>query len=171
MLGVHKLDVTDDILTVEAVKRRTEVVVFGHKKQPPWKISGVLGNYSIMCGRKQLFFEKMQEDGLGYVLDQSYKDQYHLNVDPEEHGELVFYLEAPSEFTNTIWGFGHSVKSGHGFNPQIPKHHGFFCSDKNLNAEREFVQLTDLLPTVLAQLGVSAESYTFRGENIIPKNR
>lgn len=110
---------------------------------------------------------KMQENGLGYLLDESCRDRYHLNVDPKEHGELIFYLEAPSEFTNTIWGFGHSVKSGHGFCPEIPKHHGFFCTDQSLPEDREYARLTDFLPSVLTQLGISMEGHTFRGENIV----
>lgn len=111
--------------------------------------------------------EHMQDLGLGYILDEHYKNVYHLNVDPKEHGELIFYLDAPSEFTNTIWGFGHSVKSGHGFCPEIPKHHGFFCTNKHLKDHREFARLTDFLPSVLAQLGIPLESYTLRGENIV----
>lgn len=111
--------------------------------------------------------EKMQSAGMGFVLDQAYREKYHLNVNPKEHGELIFYLAAPSEFTKTIWGFGHSVRSGHGFEPTLPKHHGFFCSNKPLAQEREFAYLTDILPTAMAQTGISAEGYVLRGENII----
>lgn len=111
--------------------------------------------------------DDMQKAGLGFVIDQDYKDRYHLNVDPNAHGELIFYLQAPSEFTKTIWGFGHSVKSGHGFEPTIPKHYGFFCADKPLAENREFAYLTDVLPTVLQQLGISPEEWIFRGDNIV----
>lgn len=111
--------------------------------------------------------EKMQADGLGFVLDQGYKDQYHLNVDTAEHGELIFYLAAPSEFTRTIWGFGHSVKSGHGFEPTLPKHHGFFCANKPLTENVEFAYLTDVLPTVMARLKIPQEGYVLRGRDII----
>lgn len=111
--------------------------------------------------------EDMVKNGIGFVIDQDYKDRYHLNVSPKEHGELIFYLKAPLEFTKTIWGFGHSVKSGHGFEPTIPKHYGFFCSDKPLNESREFAYLTDILPTVLRTLGISTDEWVFRGENIV----
>ena len=111
--------------------------------------------------------QKMQELGLGFVLDEKYQEQYHLRVDPKEHGELVFYLAAPKEFTKTIWGFGHSVKSGHGFEPTLPKHYGIFCSNKPFADDRESVLLTDILPTVLEQAGISTEGYILRGTNVI----
>ena len=111
--------------------------------------------------------DKMQADGLGFVLDQTYKDQYHLNVDPAEHGELIFYLAAPSEFTRTIWGFGHTVKSGHGFEPTLPKHYGFFCTNQPISDQVEFAYLTDILPTVMGQLQIPQEGYVLRGNNVI----
>lgn len=111
--------------------------------------------------------EKMQKNCLGFVLDKKYQEQYHLNVNPEEHGELIFYLAAPYEFTKTIWGFGHTVKSGHGFEPTIPKHYGVFCSNKSLASDIEFAYLTDVLPTVMTQLGISRNKYTLRGKNIV----
>lgn len=109
----------------------------------------------------------MQEQGLGFVIDEKYQEQYHLHMNPKEHGELVFYLAAPKEFTKTIWGFGHSVKSGHGFEPTLPKHYGIFCANKPFADDREFVLLTDILPTVLEQTGISTESYVLRGTNVI----
>ena len=111
--------------------------------------------------------EKMQKNYLGFVLDKKYQEQYHLNVNPEEHGELIFYLVAPYEFTKTIWGFGHTVKSGHGFEPTIPEHYGIFCSNKLLASDIEFAYLTDVLPTVMTQLGISRNKYTLRGKNIV----
>lgn len=111
--------------------------------------------------------ERMQAQGLGFVLDEAYQAQYHLRVNPAEHGELIFYLAAPSEFTRTIWGFGHTVKSGHGFEPTLPKHYGFFGSDRPLAEDVDFAYLTDILPTVMGQLGISGEGYILRGRNII----
>lgn len=111
--------------------------------------------------------KRLVADGLGFVLDKEYQEHYHLRLDPKEHGEIVFYLSAPYEFTKTIWGFGHSVKSGHGFEPVLPKHYGIFCSNKPLDENREFVYLTDILPTVVDRLGISDVGYTFRGKNIV----
>lgn len=109
----------------------------------------------------------MYEAGLGYVIDEQCRREYHLNVDPAEHGDLIFYLAAPHEFTKTIWGFGHSVKSGHGYEPTLPKHLGFFASNKKLCGGRDRVFLVDILPTVLEQLAIADGSYSFRGENVI----
>lgn len=110
---------------------------------------------------------KMQEEKLGFVLDDSYLEAYHLGVDPKEHGERIFYLDAPREFTKTIWGFGHSVKSGHGFDPALPKHYGIFCSNKPLAEDRSFASLTDVLPTIMVQANISREGYVLRGQNIV----
>lgn len=111
--------------------------------------------------------DKMVSQGLGFVLDDEYQKKYHLRVDPKEHGELIFYLAAPHEFTKTIWGFGHSVKSGHGFEPTLPKHYGIFCSNKPLAKDRDFAYLTDVLPTVMVQTGIDRTGYTLRGQNIV----
>lgn len=111
--------------------------------------------------------KEMEDKKLGFVLTQEYLDRYHLNLDPNEYGDLTFYLAAPHEFTKTIWGFGKSVRSGHGFEPTLPKHYGIFCSNKELAKEREFAYLTDILPSVLGQLNISTEGMLLRGENIV----
>ena len=109
----------------------------------------------------------MTQKGLGFVLSKEHLDRYHINMNPQEHGELVFYLAAPHEFTNTIWGFGKTVKSGHGFEPTLPKHYGIFCSNKTLAENRQFAYLTDVLPSVLNATGISTKDYLLRGENIV----
>lgn len=112
---------------------------------------------------------KLVSKGLGFVIDDECKKKYHLNVNPKEHGELIFYLKAPHEFTKTIWGFGHTVKSGHGFEPTLSKHLGFFCTNKNIVSNRQFAYLTDILPSVMEQLQISCDEITHRGKNIIRK--
>lgn len=111
--------------------------------------------------------KRLESEGLGFELDDKYRKMYHLRLDPREHGELIFYLAAPHEFTKTIWGFGHSVKSGHGFEPTLPKHYGIFCSDKPLAKDREFAYLTDVLPSVMKQMGIERNGYVLRGKNIV----
>lgn len=111
--------------------------------------------------------DQLINEGLGFILDKKYQEQYHLRVNPKEHGELIFYLAAPHEFTKTIWGFGHTVKSGHGFEPILPKHFGIFCSNKKLAADREFAFLTDVLPSVMVQTGIDRDGYLMRGQNIV----
>lgn len=110
---------------------------------------------------------KMQNNKLGFVIDDKYQREYHLRLNPKEHGELIFYLAAPREFTKTIWGFGHSVKSGHGYEPTIPKHYGIFCSNKHLADNVEFAKLTDVLPSIMTQLDISRDGYLLRGHNIV----
>lgn len=106
--------------------------------------------------------QKLEDKGLGFIINQSIKDEYHLNLDEKVHGELIFYLDAPKEFTNTIWGFGHSVKSGHGYLPTHPKHFGIFCSTKEIKEEIEQVSLIDILPTTLEYLHLKEEKQQLR---------
>ena len=115
--------------------------------------------------------QRMERDNLGFILDEKYKEKYHLRMNPKEHGDVVFYLAAPHEFTKTIWGFGKSVKSGHGFEPVLKKHHGIFCSNKRLACDREFAYLTDVLPSIMKQLNISREGYLLRGKNIVDTDK
>ena len=105
---------------------------------------------------------RMVKDGLGFIINEDIKNKYHLNLG-DEHGELVFYLDAPREFTNTIWGFGHSVKSGHGYLPTHTKHFGIFCSNKQVKDETKEVSLMDILPTTLSALGID-DNYDLKGD-------
>lgn len=110
---------------------------------------------------------EMEKQKLGFILTKDILNQYHLNVNPKEHGELIFYLAAPREFTKTIWGFGHSVKSGHGYEPILPKHYGIFCSNKSIKENKDFAYLVDILPTVMAELKISPRKYFVRGNNLL----
>lgn len=100
---------------------------------------------------------ELEHKGLGFIINKDIKDKYHLNVDESRHGEMIFYLDAPREFTNTIWGFGHSVKSGHGYLPTYPKHFGIFCSTREIKEEVEKVSLLDILPTTLNTLKLNGQ--------------
>jgi hypothetical protein len=113
--------------------------------------------------------KRMTSANLGFIIDDEMKNEYHLNVNPKEHGELVFYLAAPREFANTIWGFGHSVKSGHGYEPSFPKHYGIFCTNAKIKKDCKFVNLVDILPTALNSLNIQHQ-YTFRGTDLIERN-
>lgn len=114
--------------------------------------------------------ERMTGEDLGFIIDEKVKNDYHLNLNPKEHGELVFYLAPPKEFTNTIWGFGHSVVSGHGYEPTHPKHYGIFCTNSKIKNDCKFVHLTDILPTILKSLNVSQE-YDLRGLDVVERGK
>lgn len=107
--------------------------------------------------------KNMLKDNLGFVIDDKIKEKYYLNMNPKEQGELIFYLSPPREFTNTIWGFGHSVVSGHGYEPTHPKHYGIFCSNNDINEDCEFVKLIDILPTTLNSLNINKD-YNLKGD-------
>lgn len=108
----------------------------------------------------------MQQEGLGFVLDKAYQDKYHLHFNSNEHGDLIFHLKAPNIFTNTIWGFGKTIESMHGYEPTLPKHYGIFASNKPVR-HTDFVYLTDILPTVLQALDVNPADYALTGRNLL----
>lgn len=110
----------------------------------------------------------MEQLGLGFVLNEEIKNQYHLNFNSNEHGDLIFHLKEPNIFTNTIWGFGKTIHSMHGYNPEITKHLGVFASDKKL-IDKDFVYLTDILPTVLAELQIDQE-YGLCGDRLLAQS-
>jgi hypothetical protein len=110
---------------------------------------------------------KMEEEGKGFILTQEDYDRYHLNFGSNEHGDLIFHLKAPREFTKTIWGFGRTVKSMHGYEPTLPKHYGVFAANKKLPDIPGVVSLVDILPSIMVQLGIDREPYVLRGENVV----
>ena len=110
--------------------------------------------------------DKPVKDGLGFVFDDEVRNKYHLNFESNEHGDLIFHLNAPNIFTNTIWGFGKTIKSMHGYNPELEKHFGVFASNRDI-IPRDYIYLTDILPTVLGELGVGKDDLTLRGGNVL----
>ncbi len=110
--------------------------------------------------------EDMQKEGVGFVLDSEIRKKYHLCFDSNEHGDLVFHLRAPNIFTNTIWGFGKTIKSMHGYDPELPKHYGVFAANQEI-IEKDFVHLTDILPTILTDLGIDRAPYLLTGANVL----
>lgn len=113
---------------------------------------------------------KMEEQGLGFVLGRGHLDAYHLNFNSNEHGDVIFHLNAPQAFTKTIWGFGKTVKSMHGYLPSLPKHYGFFASNRKLSENDGSASLADVLPTILARLEIDPAQYVFRGKNIVAQD-
>jgi hypothetical protein len=111
--------------------------------------------------------KKLEDKKMGFSLTKEYKSEYHLNFKSNEHGDIIFHLSSPNIFTNTIWGFGKTIKSMHGYEPTQPKHFGVFASNKKVVDNREFAYLVDILPTVLNELGLDTSKYTMRGRNIL----
>lgn len=108
----------------------------------------------------------MAQEGLGFVVDGAMRNRYHLEFDSDEHGDIVFHLRAPNIFTRTIWGFGKTIRSMHGYQPELPAHLGVFAANRPL-ADTDFVYLTDILPTVLGSIGVDASPYHLSGRDLL----
>lgn len=109
----------------------------------------------------------LEEKKLGFIFTQDIYDRWHLNFNSNEHGDLIFYLNAPRTFTNTIWGFGHRYVSMHGYLPTEEKHIGIFASNKEFKENIRLATLVDLMPTVVHNLGFNNEEYGFAGRNLL----
>lgn len=107
------------------------------------------------------------EAGLGTLIDGGLRRRFSLGDDVEADGRLIFWLAPPRIFSNTIWGRGSTVRSMHGYRPELAEHLGVFASNLRL-AAREYARMTDILPTVLGALDI--EGYGLAGENLLSGN-
>lgn len=106
------------------------------------------------------------DKGWGFVLTKEHFDKYHLNFDNNEHGDIIFHLNAPRIFTNTIWGFGKTIRSMHGYVPELDDHAGVLLSNKKIK-DVASVSLVDILPTVLKAAGCKNEDGSLVGTVLI----
>lgn len=90
----------------------------------------------------------------GFVLTGETLHLYHLQMPDNRYGDLVYYLDAPAIFSKTIWGFGRTQQSMHGYLPEYPDCDGVFLSNRRL-VDGTHVELVDVLPTIVDSLSLS----------------
>lgn len=94
----------------------------------------------------------------GFILTDDDQLKYHVSMPDNRFGDLVFYLDAPAIFSKTIWGFGRTQKSMHGYLPDYEGSDGVFLSMQPL-VEQDHVELVDVLPTILESLNIPVPGY------------
>ncbi len=94
----------------------------------------------------------------GFILTPEQMQQYHVNMPDNRYGDIVYYLDTPAIFSKTIWGFGRTQKSMHGYLPDYAESDGIFITDRAL-VEGTHVELVDVLPTILSSLGLPVPAY------------
>lgn len=94
----------------------------------------------------------------GFILRDEHLEKYHVQMPDNRFGDLVYYLDAPAIFSKTIWGFGRTQNSMHGYLPDHPESDGVFLSNRPV-ADVTALQLIDILPTILNSLGLPALEY------------
>jgi len=94
----------------------------------------------------------------GTILTEEILQKYHLVMPDNRYGDLVFYLDSPAIFSKTIWGFGRTQKSMHGYLPDYADSDGVFLSQQPL-VDWDHVELVDVLPTILTSLELPIPSY------------
>ena len=94
----------------------------------------------------------------GYILSEDLMVKYKVNMPDNRYGDLIFYLDAPNVFSRTMWGYSRRKISNHGYSPDLPESDGVFVSNF-LVAERNYVELVDILPLHLKLLKLEIPSY------------
>ena len=89
----------------------------------------------------------------GFVLSPADMQHEHVTMPDNRYGDLIFYLDAGSAFSRTIFGFGLRQKSIHGYLPSHPDCDGVFLSTAPIAPAVERVRLVDIQPSLLALLG------------------
>jgi len=94
----------------------------------------------------------------GFILTPDHFRRYHLTMPDNRYGDLVFYLDRPAIFSKTIWGFGRTQKSMHGYLPDYPDSDGVFLSQREPVNEGQ-AELVDILPTIMDSLDLPTQDY------------
>jgi len=114
--------------------------------------------------REQKLLENILTDNLkGFVLTPRLLEKYHLPVNPEEYGNIVFYLDAPYVFSKTIWGYSRKMNSMHGYLPEHKESDGVFVSNRPI--KKKYVNLVDILPSHLDLFNIRIPDYV-DGESV-----
>jgi len=99
----------------------------------------------------------------GFLIKSQELEKYHLPKNNNEYGDIIFYLDAPYIFSNTIWGYSRKIISMHGYLPEYADSNGVFIS--NLPIKKKDVKLIDILPSHLELLNVDIPGYV-DGESV-----
>jgi predicted AlkP superfamily pyrophosphatase or phosphodiesterase len=102
----------------------------------------------------------------GFVLTEDILKSYRVNMPDNRYGDLIFYLKAGCIFSKTIWGFGRSIRSMHGYLPDHSDSDGLFVSNREISEDVEHVRLVDIFPTHLNLLGLPAPDYV-QGNDVL----
>lgn len=89
----------------------------------------------------------------GFVLTEQMLRRYHVDMPDNRYGDLIYYLDRPHVFSKTIFGFGRSINSMHGYVPDHADSDGLFVSNLPVAGEQA-PELVDILPSTLSLLGV-----------------
>jgi hypothetical protein len=93
----------------------------------------------------------------GFILTKELLLKYNVNMPDNRYGDLIFYLDAPYNFTHGVTIAGRRIEdktvSGHGYVPND----GVFISNKKIN--KTSVELVDILPSILHLLKVPIPTY------------
>lgn len=94
----------------------------------------------------------------GFILTDEHFKKYHVEMPDNRYGDLIYYLDVPAAFSKTVWGFNRKHASMHGYLPDYSDSDGIFVSDREV-VDQSHVALVDILPTILASLGLEIPDY------------
>jgi len=122
-------------------------------------IDANVARFWFRSGKERREIEQILNDlPEGFILTDDHFKQYHVDMPDNRYGDLIYYLDVPSVFSKTVWGFNRNNASMHGYLPDYPDSDGVFISQRKL-VDQSHVALVDILPTILDSLGVDIPAY------------
>lgn len=101
----------------------------------------------------------------GFILTERHLQKYNVTMPDNRYGDLIFYLDAGYIFDKgrvfamgREWSSSSKTVSMHGYLPDCPDSHGIFISNAKIK-QIDQVKLVDILPSILALLGVKSPHY------------
>lgn len=152
------------------VKRKVDIHSFFESRSKPIRnyihlIEATFARFWFRneCERREVT-DILSDFEYGYILTDELLKRYHVDMPDNRYGDLIFYLDAPNIFSKTIWGFGRTIKSMHGYLPDYPEKDGVFVSNVPI-AKQGHIELVDILPSLLDLLQCKVEE-SFDGASI-----
>jgi hypothetical protein len=94
----------------------------------------------------------------GATLTEELLQKYHLSMPDNRFGDLVFYLDVPRMFSPTIWGFGNSLTSMHGYLPEYADSDGVLVTNRAMR-DGDQARLVDIMPSIISRFDLSLPDY------------
>lgn len=100
----------------------------------------------------------------GEEINANISQKFAMDIGDDRYGDLVWFLKPGCIFNRTIWGFSRSLKSMHGYAPDLPESDGVILSNRPLTSDKP--NICDITPSILARFGKGHE-VDFDGVNVI----
>ncbi len=109
-------------------------------------------------GRRAQIIDRIGQVPHLKVLSDKEMRSYHVKMPDNRYGDVIAVLDTGIGFRRTTWTNQETkYVSMHGFRPEYDPCYGFVGSSFDLQSRTEDIELVELLPNILHQLGVVGE--------------